>query len=66
MVDFAPSGGLGPSAQPGQDGQINYLSILTIFVKQRTYLATLPNPHLPANAFFQSEHQRGTQTRGLT
>ncbi len=33
----------------GQDGQINYLSILTIFVKQTTYLATLPNPNLKAN-----------------
>ncbi len=31
-----------------QDGQINYLSILTIFVKQTTYLATLPNPNLKA------------------
>jgi hypothetical protein len=28
-----------------QDGQINYLSTLTIFVKQTTYLATLPNPY---------------------
>jgi hypothetical protein len=27
-----------------QDAQINYLSILSIFVKQTTYLATLPNP----------------------
>ena len=27
----------------GQDDQINCLSILSIFVKQRTYLATLPN-----------------------
>jgi hypothetical protein len=25
-----------------QDGQINYLSTLTIFMKQTTYLATLP------------------------
>jgi hypothetical protein len=26
-----------------QDAQINYLSTLSIFVKQTTYLATLPN-----------------------
>ena len=26
-----------------QDGQMNYLDILAIFVKQRTYLATLPS-----------------------
>ena len=32
-----------------QDAQINYLSILSIFMKQRTYLATLPNPNLKAN-----------------
>jgi hypothetical protein len=32
-----------------QDAQINYLSTLSIFVKQTTYLATLPNPHLQAN-----------------
>jgi hypothetical protein len=31
-----------------QDGQINYLSTLTIFVKQTTYLATLPNPNRKA------------------
>src|ERR1700732_2425485 len=31
---------------PRQDAQINYLSTLTIFVKQRTYLTTLPNPNL--------------------
>src|ERR1700757_3579164 len=30
--------------QTRQDGQINYLSTLTIFTKQTTYLATLPNP----------------------
>jgi hypothetical protein len=30
-----------------QDAQINYLSTLTIFMKQTTYLATLPNPNLP-------------------
>ena len=27
-----------------QDAQINYLSTLSIFMKQTTYLATLPNP----------------------
>jgi hypothetical protein len=27
-----------------QDAQMNYLSTLSIFVKQTTYLATLPNP----------------------
>jgi hypothetical protein len=32
-----------------QDAQINYLSTLSIFMKQRTYLATLPNPNLKAN-----------------
>jgi hypothetical protein len=32
----------------GQDGQINYLSTLATFVKQTTYLATLPNPNLKA------------------
>jgi hypothetical protein len=32
-----------------QDAQINYLSTLSIFMKQTTYLATLPNPHLKAN-----------------
>ncbi len=32
-----------------QDAQINYMSTLTIFVKQRTYLATLPNPHRKTN-----------------
>ncbi len=31
-----------------QDGQINCLTTLTIFVKQTTYLATLPNPNLKA------------------
>jgi hypothetical protein len=29
-----------------QDAQINYLSTLSIFMKQTTYLATLPNPNL--------------------
>ena len=29
-----------------QDAQINYLSTLTIFIKQTTYLATLPNPKI--------------------
>ncbi len=41
-----PGRGLCPSAT--QDAQINYLSILSIFVKQTTYLATLPNPNLKA------------------
>jgi hypothetical protein len=27
-----------------QDAQMNYLSTLSIFMKQTTYLATLPNP----------------------
>src|ERR1700739_2882652 len=31
-----------------QDAQINYLSTLSIFMKQTTYLATLPNPNLKA------------------
>ncbi len=29
-----------------QDAQINYLSTLSIFMKQTTYLATLPNPNI--------------------
>jgi hypothetical protein len=32
-----------------QDAQINYLSTLSIFMKQTTYLATLPNTNLKAN-----------------
>ena len=32
-----------------QDAQINYLSTLSIFMKQTTYLATLPNRNLQAN-----------------
>ena len=36
------SGGLVPAVKK-QDGQMNYLAILAIFVKQRTYLATLPS-----------------------
>ena len=32
-----------------QDAQINYLSTLSIFTKQTTYLATLPNPNVKAN-----------------
>jgi hypothetical protein len=32
-----------------QDAQINYLSTLSIFMKQTTYLATLPNPNLKAS-----------------
>jgi hypothetical protein len=34
--------GLKASHPQRQDAQINYLDILTIFVKQRTYLAILP------------------------
>ena len=33
---------LSPHYPPRQDVQINYLVILAIFVKQTTYLATLP------------------------
>ena len=33
---------LSPHYPPRQDVQINYLAILAIFVKQTTYLATLP------------------------
>ncbi len=29
-----------------QDAQMNYLSTLSIFMKQTTYLATLPNPKI--------------------
>jgi hypothetical protein len=29
-----------------QDAQMNYLSTLSIFTKQTTYLATLPNPKI--------------------
>jgi hypothetical protein len=32
-----------------QDAQMNDLSTLSIFMKQTTYLATLPNPNLKAN-----------------
>ncbi len=51
----APGGGLCPLRKMStrrstrQDAQINYLSILAIFVKQTTYLATLPNPNRKAN-----------------
>ena len=34
-----------------QDAQINYLSTLSIFVKQTTYLATLPNPKASVREF---------------
>jgi hypothetical protein len=50
-----PGGGLCPLRRMSalrstrQDAQINYLSTLSIFMKQRTYLATLPNPNLKAN-----------------
>jgi hypothetical protein len=45
-----PGGGLCPLRRMStlrstrQDAQINYLSTLSIFMKQTTYLATLPNP----------------------
>ena len=47
-----PDGGLCPRRRMStrrstrQDAQINYLSTLSIFVKQTTYLATLPNPKI--------------------
>src|SRR6266851_4935188 len=50
-----PGGGLCPLRRIStlrstrQDAQINYLSTLSIFMKQTTYLATLPNPNLKAN-----------------
>ena len=50
-----PGGGLCPLRRMStrrstrQDAQINYLSTLSIFMKQTTYLATLPNPNLKAN-----------------
>ena len=45
VVDFAFSGGLVPGSTR-QDAQINYLSTLSIFTKQTTYLATLPIPKI--------------------
>ena len=50
-----PGGGLCPLRRIStrrstrQDAQINCLSTLSIFMKQTTYLATLPNPNLKAN-----------------
>jgi hypothetical protein len=50
-----PGGGIGPirgmstRRSTRQDAQINCLSTLSIFMKQTTYLATLPNPNLKAN-----------------
>ena len=41
-----PGGGLCPLRRIRQDAQINYLSTLSIFMKQTTYLATLPNPKI--------------------
>ncbi len=47
-----PGGGLCPLRRmtslrsTRQDAQINYLSTLSIFMKQTTYLATLPNPKI--------------------
>jgi hypothetical protein len=52
--NLAPGGGLcrirrmSTLRSTRQDAQINYLSTLSIFVKQTTYLATLPNPNLQA------------------
>jgi hypothetical protein len=46
---LALSGGLPPARSTRQDAQINYLSTLSIFKKQTTYLATLPNPNLKTN-----------------
>jgi hypothetical protein len=43
MIVFTGLGCRGTKADGDQDDQINCLSILSIFVKQRTYLATLPN-----------------------
>ncbi len=40
---------ISPRRSTRQDAQINYLSTLSIFMKQTTYLATLPNPNLKAN-----------------
>jgi hypothetical protein len=51
----APGGGLcrirrmSTRRSTRQDAQINYLSTLSIFMKQTTYLATLPNLNLQAN-----------------
>ena len=53
--NLVPGGGLCPLRRMSirratrQDAQINYLSTLSIFMKQTTYLATLPNPNLKAN-----------------
>jgi hypothetical protein len=50
-----PGGGLCPlrtmstRRSTRQGAQINYLSTLSIFMKQTTYLATLPNPNLQVN-----------------
>jgi hypothetical protein len=47
--NLVPGGGLCPRRRTStrrstrQDAQINYLSTLSIFMKQTTYLATLPN-----------------------
>jgi hypothetical protein len=46
VVDFAASGSHEYLRSTRQDAQINYLSTLSIFMKQTTYLATLPNPKI--------------------
>src|ERR1700726_3880953 len=60
--NLVPGGGLCPHRRTStrrstrQDAQINYLSTLSIFMKQTTYLATLPNPNLKAIGYFQMQH----------
>src|SRR5580692_10607767 len=46
MENQVPGGGLCPLRRIRQDAQINYLSTLSIFMKQTTYLATLPKPKI--------------------
>jgi hypothetical protein len=43
-ASLPPSGGGVTGRSTRQDAQMNYLSTLSIFMKQTTYLATLPNP----------------------
>src|SRR5271156_2548427 len=49
-----PGGGLCPLRRIRQDAQINYLSTLSIFPKQTTYLATLPSPKTYWNSLLGS------------